>query len=218
MIKAVIFDFDGLIIDTETAWYQAFSRVYADHGEQLPLELFAQCIGTLDDVFDPYVELERRLGKTIDRDALRKRAGELHAEIMADADLRPGVRDYLDAARQLGLGIALASSSPRSWIDPYLERYHLKHYFHSLHTGDTVKRVKPDPELYVRALDSLGVSGNEALAFEDSENGLRAALGAGLRCVVVPNEATAHLAFDGASLRLGSMAELPLAKVLEAVA
>lgn len=215
MIKAVIFDFDGLIIDTETPCYHAFNRIYQEYGAELPLSLYAQCVGTSFDHFNPYTYLSEIAQQDIDYDVIKTKFKLFHEEMLSETTLRPGVIDYLEAARQLNLKIGLASSSPISWIEPYLSKYKLGTYFDTLCTADQVSQVKPDPELYLLALQRLGVSPEEAISFEDSLNGFTAARTAGLHCVVVPNEITKHFDFRGVDLLLHSMKEMDLRDVIE---
>jgi HAD superfamily hydrolase (TIGR01509 family) len=213
-IEAVVFDFDGLIVDTESAWYDALAELFQEHGVYLPLEVWAQCVGTSHDLFDPYDYLEELIGKPIDRVAMKKLAASKHSIIMEKRQIRPGVESYLQAAREQGLKIGLASSSERSWVERFLRHYRLIHYFQCIRTADDVAQVKPDPELYLQATAGLGVSPAGAVAFEDSPNGAKAAKAAGLRCVIVPNPITATLRFGDHDLRLNSMADKELAEVL----
>lgn len=215
MIQAIIFDFDGLIIDTETPWYEALLAIYQEHGAHLPLNTYLQCVGTSLEQFDPYKHLANCIGRSLDLDAIRRRTSEKHAQIMEQVGLRPGVEAYLDQARSLGLKVGLASSSKREWVVGYLERFRIREHFEVIRTADDVQKVKPDPELYRSALQALGVDRSHALSFEDSLNGLRAAKAAGMHCVIVPNSITQHLAFAGHSYRLESMAALPLQTVIE---
>lgn len=217
-IRAVVFDFDGLIIDTESAWYEALSEICQEYKVTLPLEKWALCVGTSHDVFDPYhYLLEQMQEPIIDRTSLVAYAGEKHAQIMKNIGLRPGVVEYLQTAKEHGLKIGLASSSNRKWIDEYLSRFELQHYFSCIRTSDDVEKVKPDPELYIQALKGLGVSPSSAVAFEDSPNGARAARAAGMYCVIVPNPITATLSFDHVHLRLNSMADKGLIEVLSSL-
>ena len=217
MIKAIVFDFDGLIIDTETPAYEAFREVFREHGAELALETYAQCIGTTFAVFNPINYLEECLGRSVDREAVDARVNARHRRLLEQASLRPGVRDYLEAGRSAGLRIGLATSSGDAWIDPYLERFKLRGYFDSITTANQVANVKPDPELYLKSLAKLGVNGSEAVAFEDSLNGLNAAKAAGLHCVVVPNPSTRHFPFRDHDLMLGSMEEMSLADVIRRI-
>jgi HAD superfamily hydrolase (TIGR01509 family) len=213
-IEAVVFDFDGLIVDTESAWYDALAEIYRDHGVYLPLEKWGQCVGTSHDLFDPYDYLEELVGKPIDRIALKELAASKHSVIMKNRQIRPGVESYLQAAQQRGMKIGLASSSQRSWVERFLRHYGLIRYFECIRTGDDVAQVKPHPELYLLATAGLGVSPANAVAFEDSPNGAKAAKAAGLRCVIVPNPITATLTFGEHDLRLNSMADKELTEVL----
>ncbi|WP_096188120.1 HAD family hydrolase [Evansella halocellulosilytica] len=218
MIKAVIFDCDGLIVDTETPWYKAFKAIYQDYEIDLPLELYAQCIGnTTQEEFDPHIYLEAQSRMKIDKGEMENRAKQLHSEMMTDEKLRPGVKNYLQAAKNAGLKIGLASSSDRDWIDYYLKKYNLVSFFDTIQTGDTVEVVKPHPELYENAIKALDVEPHEAVAFEDSVNGLVAAKSAGLKCVIVPNEATSVLTFDNYDLRLSSMEEKNFEGVMKTI-
>jgi HAD superfamily hydrolase (TIGR01509 family) len=214
-IEAVVFDFDGLIVDTESAWYDALAELFREHGVYLPLEVWAQCVGTNHDAFDPYDYLEQLLGQPIDRAALKQLAASKHAAIMEQRPLRPGVESYLQAATEQGLKIGLASSSDRNWVERFLRHYDLIHYFECIRTADDVALVKPHPELYLQATAGLGVSPAKAVAFEDSPNGAKAAKAAGLRCVIVPNPITATLTFGEHDLRLNSMADKELAEVFD---
>ena len=216
MIKALIFDFDGLIIDTEGPDYQAWQETYKSFGCTLPLAEWAAEIGTYG-VFDPYDYLARQIGGPIDLAAVRARRRARFAELVEQQAVLPGVASHIREARARGLRVGIASSSPRSWVVGHLLRFGLDRDFDSIKTADDVERVKPDPALYLAALDALGVQAHEALAFEDSPNGARAATRAGICCVVVPNPLTQQLPFEAAYLRLTSLAELPLAELLARV-
>lgn len=196
MIKAIIFDFDGTILDTETPWYYALRDAYKEYGVELPLELYSQCVGTSNNAFNPYEYLMTEKGLPIDKDEFRSRIKRSHAKLMSKQRVREGVLELLNQAKAAGLRIGLASSSERLWIDRHLEQLGLKDYFETVKTADDVTNVKPDPELYVQALEALGVAPGEAVAIEDSPNGARAAAAAGMTCIVVPNELTGLLAFD----------------------
>ncbi|MDF2964166.1 MAG: phosphoglycolate phosphatase [Paenibacillus sp.] len=214
MIKAVIFDFDGLILDTETPEYESFQAMYRDHGIELTIELWGQCVGTDGSLFEPYTHLEQCLGAPFDREAARFLRRQRYTDRMRDILPRPGVKDYLMEAQSLGLQIGLASSSTREWVTGYLKQYGLLDFFKCIRTRDDVEKVKPDPALYLQAMACLGVQANEAAAFEDSPNGCLAAKRAGMNCVIVPNDLTALLTFGDHDLRLTSMSEMPLTEVI----
>jgi HAD superfamily hydrolase (TIGR01509 family) len=216
-IRALIFDFDGTILDTETAWYEAFREAYLEHEVELTLDMYGKCIGTSSHIFDPYEYLITELNISLDRAAFRQGIHDRHTEKMAHEGIRPGILDYLEAAKELGLRIGLASSSKRAWVDTYLAQLGLGDYFETIRTAEDVALVKPHPELYELALKDLGVQPNEAIAIEDSPNGARAAAAAGMHYIVVPNPVTKFLSFDGEPRIVRTLAELSLQALLEAV-
>jgi len=219
MIQAIVFDFDGLILDTEYPDYLSWHEIYQAHGASLPLSAWERCIGSMDlDLFDPYAYLEAQLGRPVDREEIRAKRQPRFTELVAAQGVLPGVEDYLAAARHLGLKVGLASSSSRAWVAGYLTQFGLNGgTFDCLCCGDEVKRTKPDPALYLAALGALAVRAEQAVALEDSPNGVAAAKTAGLYCVAVPNMLTRRLAFEQADLHLNSLADMPLERLLEEV-
>lgn len=212
MIKAIVFDFDGLIIDTELAWYESYKETLAAYGAELPLERFAECVGTTDDVLH---EVFRELiGDRASFEEIETQASRLVDEKMKAPIAREGVTEYLKEAKQRGCRIALATSSSRAWATHFLTALGLLSYFEVLLTRDDVERVKPAPDLYAKAVEALGVQPGQAIAFEDSVNGCRAAVSAGLDCVIVPSAVTADLPFEGHVLRLNSMADKSFSEVI----
>lgn len=217
MIRALIFDFDGLILDTEAPALQSWQELYAEHGADFPVDAWAATIGTAGGVFDPFAYLETQLGRPLDRAALRARRARRKLELTAAQELLPGVLDYLQAARRLGLAVGLASSSGFDWVGGHLERFGLSGHFACIRCAGDVARAKPEPDLYLAVLAALGVQPQEAIALEDSPNGVRAAKRAGLVCVAVPNPITGRFPLDHADLRLPSLAALPLEELLQRV-
>ena len=212
-MKLLVFDFDGLILDTEVPVYDAWQEIYGEHGVELAFEKWAECIGTAD-TFDPCVDLQAALGRTLDAAALLERHRARTDALIAAQAVLPGVREYVDEAARLGLALGVASSSSRRWVEGHLTRLGLRNAFQAIRCADDVPRVKPDPALYRAVVDVLGVPPGEALALEDSPNGVLAAKRAGLTCVAVPNPLTARLDLSAADLRLSSLAELPLTALL----
>ncbi len=217
MIRALIFDFDGLILDTENSEFISWQEMYAEHQVQLLLEEWAVCIGSGAETFDVYGRLETLVGRPLPREEIRQRRMQRHIALLAEEVLLPGVEDYLQNAKRLGLKLGVASSSSRKWVAGHLERLGILHYFDYLRCVDEVQRKKPDPELYLAVLTGLNVQADEAIALEDSPNGVRAAQRAGIFCVAVPNIITSQLPLDHADLRLTSMAAMSLEKLLAVV-
>jgi HAD superfamily hydrolase (TIGR01509 family) len=212
-VKLIVFDFDGLILDTEVPVYDAWQELYGEHGHELPLETWAQCIGTAD-TFDPCADLSHRVGIPLDAAALRRRHRARTDVLIAAQRVLPGVIEVLEEARALGLTLAVASSSSRSWVEGHLERLGLIDRFQAIRCAGDVPRVKPDPALYRAVLEATGIPAADAVALEDSPNGVLAAKRAGLACVAVPNALTARLDLGAADLRLTSLAEVPLPTLL----
>ena len=217
MIRALVFDFDGLLVDTEVPIFRAWQRIYREHGQELPLDRWLTIIGTASGPFDPVIDLTEKTGTKLDEQELKALEGLYYQEATALQQLLPGVVDSLVAARQLGLKTAVASSSTRTWVMDHLNRFGIGGHFDAIVCREDVKRTKPDPELYLTALQRLGVQADEAIALEDSSNGIQAAKAAGLYCVVVPNLLTVDLDLTGADLRLLSLEAMPLPALLETV-
>lgn len=217
MIEAVIFDFDGLILDTETPDFLSWQELYADFGVELPLTAWHNNIGS-SDLFNPYLYLEQLLDHPIDRAAVHARRKQRDNELLAAQTVLPGVVDYLDVACQRGLKIGLASSSHHAWVDHHLERLGLFNHFEVIVCRDDVDgRSKPDPAVYQAAVEALHVLPDRALALEDSPNGVQAAKTAGLFCAAVPNPMTKGLNFDQADAQMTSLTDLPLDRLIEEV-
>lgn len=218
MIKALLFDFDGLILETEGPIYEAWLEVYQSYGLHLPLSLWATIIGTNGDFFNPYRYLEEQLGAPVEWDEIDLKRIEREEELILKQPLMPGVLDYLDGARRMGLKTAVASSSSIDWIEGHLARLGILERFDCIRTRDNVKNTKPDPELFLSALACLGVGPEQAIVFEDSPNGVLAARKANIFSVAVPNKLTGQLSLDMADMCLPSLAIMPLETLLEKVA
>jgi HAD superfamily hydrolase (TIGR01509 family) len=212
-MRLVVFDFDGLILDTEVPVYDAWQTIYAEHGHTLDFDKWAQCIGT-HDVFDPAEELAGLCGRALDCEALTARHRASCDALIARESILPGVRDYVEEARRLGVRLGVASSSSRTWVEGHLSRLGLREHFEVVRCRDDVTVVKPDPALYLAVLEATGVPAREAVALEDSPNGVWAAKRAGMTAVAVPNPLTARLDLAHADLRLTSLADLPLGELL----
>ena len=213
LIRAIVFDFDGLILDTEEPVYRSWLEVYQAHGEELPFERWVQIVGSTTAGFHPQHHLEERLGRSLPKEVLDRRIGRRTEMILAQEAL-PGVVRHLEEARAMGLKLGVASSSTSDWVRGHLTRLGILENFDCMRCRDDVANAKPEPDLYLAVLECLGVRASEAIAIEDSPNGVLAAKRAGLRCVAVPNSITARLDLAQADLLLGSLADVTLAEML----
>lgn len=214
-MQALIFDFDGTILDTESAEFQGIQEFYQQHGVNFSLELWLPVIGTNDIKFDAYAHLETLTGTKLDAVASRKQVKARVMEIIHQKEPLPGVVDYLLEAKELGLKLAVASSSERPWVEGHLGRLGLLQHFDAIRTREWVERTKPDPALFLRAAEALGIPPNQAIAIEDSLNGVKAAKTAGMFTLAVPNGITRHLDLSGADVVVESLSRLPLGELLE---
>jgi HAD superfamily hydrolase (TIGR01509 family) len=213
MIQAIIFDFDGLIIDTEVPIFTAWQQTYATYGAEMPFAEWEVNIG-ISGVFDAVRRLEELTGLTLDRESVLMDTRARSMAMVIEQPLLPGVREVIDGAVSLGLKLGVASSSTEQWVEGHLERLGLRSHFGSVRCRDHVGAKKPDPAVYNAALQQLGVPANQAVALEDSAHGLHAALAAGMQCVAVPSILTQHMDFTGADLVVNSLAEHSLQTLL----
>lgn len=213
MITALIFDFDGLLVDTETPAFESWRSLYREHGLELTLDLWQTALGT-DTGFNALEHLAELVGESFDRVeiAARRRAAK-HA-LSVEQQLLPGVLTILEQARELGLPCAVASSSGREWVEGWLRHHDIFDQFACVRTADDVEHTKPSPDLFLSAAACLGATPENCLVFEDSPNGLLAAHAAGMRAVAVPGAITRQLTLPPSDLLLASLDAMPLTDIL----
>ena len=212
-LAGILFDFDGLVLDTETSEYLTVAESFADHGLELRRDEWMTRIGSAD--HPHWTEmLETALGRPLTNreEVLETRRARHHALISRET-VRPGVVELATAARDAGVGVAIASSSPLDWVLGHITRLGVDHLFPVRATRDDVghARTKPQPDLFLLAAQRLGVDPGDCVVLEDSEPGITAAARAGCATVGVPAGMTAHLTFDDADLVVPSLAEVDLA-------
>lgn len=208
MIKAIIFDFDGLILDTESAHFQSWQELFAQHGGELTLDMWLPHIGRSTNPLMCQL-LSEQIGRALDVETLLTTHLARKTQLAQSLEIKPGVLAVMDFADQRRLSLGLASSSKADWVHGNLQRLDLLRRFKTIRTRDDVADTKPHPALYQLAVQDLDVQPHEAVALEDSQNGMKAAKAARLFCVVVPNPYQAHLDYGEADLRLESLANFP---------
>src|SRR3954465_13141088 len=161
-IRALVFDFDGLILDTETPLIDAYGEVHAAHGVPFDRIAFLRSVGHADYTFDPW----HGFSPHTDRVALEVERRARKDALIVRQPILPGVIALLDAARERGLRVGLASNSEHTWVDPNLTRLGLIERFDFIACRGDAPSPKPEPDLYKLVLNQFGVRGHEAIAFE----------------------------------------------------
>jgi putative hydrolase of the HAD superfamily len=212
-IKGLIFDFDGLILDTETPDVIAWIKIYKKYGYEFEFDKYSLGIGSVFEFSGPAKQLAI-LAPFLDTDDILKEWFQVEKQLIERQSILPGIMDYLNSAHQFNLKTAVSSSAERAWVNGHLKRLGINNFFNFIHTIEDTNIPKPDPALYIHTLNSLQLGPEEVLAFEDSSNGIAAAKAAGIICVAVPNQITRMLKLDHADLILDSLANLPLSQLL----
>jgi HAD superfamily hydrolase (TIGR01509 family) len=215
MILGIVFDFDGLILETERPQYEAWRDVFASFDRLLPLQAWLDVMGkpVKIDLFPRRLAAE--LGRDMDIDALIKRYREVVTQRLEAQPIQPGVERIIQDARALGLKLAVASGSTHRWVDGHLQRLGLFGFFDHTTCSEDTDKHKPDPEPYLYACQALGISAGMAMALEDSALGITAAKAAGMSTVAVPTDMTGYQSFDHADLHLDSLDQIPLSEMIK---
>lgn len=207
-IKGFLFDFDGLILNTEIPLFTAYQELFHKHGFAYTYRNWWKTIGTGPSAYDPAVDLATRIQEPQKADSIREYAISHAKEVISHLPALPGVAEFIHSACELDIPMAVVSSSAGSWVDPYLEQLSLTQYFTHIVTSDIVDSVKPAPDLYLFALEKMGITADEGIAFEDSPNGIKAAQAAGIYCIAVPNEITREMPVEIADQIVTSFFEI----------
>jgi putative hydrolase of the HAD superfamily len=210
---ALVFDFDGLLMDTETASLRVWQHLWRHHGLELDTSTFFAPHGG-NVIAERYAALAEAVGPSFDQAASHALRIAYRDEVHAALELADGIGPWLDEARDLGLRLAVASSSHRDWVVDHLGRVGFVDRFDVLACGDDVGTVKPDPAVYLLALERLGVPADRAMAFEDTAHGVAAAKAAGLVCVAIPHPNADRAAFAAADRVLTSAEEVTIAELV----
>ncbi|MES2997283.1 MAG: HAD family phosphatase [Verrucomicrobiota bacterium] len=206
--KAVLFDFDGVLVDTEWAIYQAWLRLFASHGHELPLEIYTRCIGTDFTTWSPKLHLEDLTGRDFDWHGLDATRQEEIMRDLAEEGAMPGVGELLGKLAVSDVRTAVVSSSSHHWVDGWLAKLGLAEKFETTVCRGDAPRIKPAPDLYLEAARRLELDPADCLVIEDSLNGALAAKAAGMEVWTVPNRVTDCLDFSVADRCFRSLAEI----------
>lgn len=205
---AAIFDMDGLLLDSEPHWDAVIETVLGEQGMVLTEAMRLATVG---------MRLEETLGLwrswfpgvILERDAIGRRLSELMRERMASVAPKPGAAEAVVLCRSAGLRLAVASSSPEAVIAAGLARLRVADHFDAVVSADGEPHGKPHPAVFLSAARALGVEPSACIAFEDSLNGVKAALAAGMHCVAVPEAHNRHRPeYAVAHFRFESLLEL----------
>jgi len=209
-VSALVFDFDGTILDTETPVYESWAETYRMAGvEPVSLDRWLQDIGKADGFgLDIRAELCEQLGVDALAAQLEERRKSMCDEMVRAQPIRDGVLAWIEAASSLDVPLAVASSSPTSWVASHLERIGLADRFAALSCADPGIAGKPDPTVYLTACAKLDADPTTALAIEDSTHGVSAAIAAGMRCIAAPGPITKSMEFGHATIHVGSLSDL----------
>ena len=206
--KGIIFDFDGVLVDTEWAIYQSWVHLYAREGQEISIATYAPCLGAGYSHWDPAAHLEKLTGKHYDWAAeTPARQARLEADLER-MGLMDSAAELLDWCAGQGIGLTVASSSSRRWVQGWLEKLGIYDRFVGVFTRTDGYAVKPDPSLFEAARQCLNLPRADCLIIEDSENGTIAAENAGIPCVAIPNRMTENCDFSRAAYRAPSLRAL----------
>ena len=212
--RALIFDFDGLILNTEVPEYKAWTEVYRRYNATLLLEDWVKVIGTTPDAFNVFDHLQVQVSQPLDMTAIRKEQQSAFWSLMDQETVMPGVEKIMSQARSAGMSMGIASSSPYDWVNGHISRLGIKEQFDYICTAEDVAKVKPEPDLFLCAAKRLRVDPQDAVVFEDSLNGVIAAKKANMSCVAVPHILTRGLDLSKADLIINSLADYDLQEIL----
>jgi HAD superfamily hydrolase (TIGR01509 family) len=212
VIRALVFDFDGLILETETPAFQSWHEIFREHGVELSRERWSDIIGR-DSRFDVHGHLEELTGRAHDRDTTKARRNVRRDQLVNAETILAGVVELFREARAEGIKVGVASSSSREWVCGHLERLSFIEGWDTIVCRADVEHAKPAPDLYLKAVETMRVTPAEAVALEDSPNGIASAKAAGLRVVAVPNPLTAALDLRAADVLVPSLAGMTLARL-----
>jgi len=209
---AVVFDMDGVLVDTEPAFYDGVNIILQEEGRYIEWERYKRLLGT--SVEETWREIISMLNMRGDLYDYMRRYGDVLLDCLAqERDPLPGTEQLLDTLQGRGVPYGLATSSWGRWKDIILNSAGLQERFRVVVTGDTVKREKPAPDIYLRAAELLGLAPERCVAVEDTPPGIAAAKAAGMFAVQVRASSTAFPPIEQADLVIDSLEYFPVAMI-----
>jgi len=208
MIEGFVFDFDGLILDTEMPQFNCWKEIFQKYGSTYTIRDWWKTFDTATSGYSPAEDLYQRMNGKVDRGLVNQWVDQKTSEILKKQPLLPGVEPFIRSAHEQGIKLAVATSSSPEWAMPFLEKFDLVQFFDVVLTSRDVQKVKPDPTLYQLAIEKLGLAPDSAMAFEDSFNGLQSAKSAGIYCTVVANQITREMDFRRADKIVASFDQI----------
>lgn len=208
MIKAIIFDMDGLIVNTETLYSKAVQKVIGKREKQYTFKVKRQMMGRTG--IEAMRILKDKLGLKKSAEEILKEREKIYGRILSQTKIKPfpGTLELLKLLNALRIKKALASSSSGKWIKLTLKKLNIAKEFKVVVSGDEVKKGKPNPEIYLLAAKRLDLSPQDCLVLEDSLAGVKSAKRAGMKCIAVPNKYTKGIDFSRADKVVNSLEEI----------
>lgn len=217
ILAAIVFDFDGLIVDTENPGFISWEEIYQEFGATLKIDDWRHATGYVGG-FDPGVHLEQILNRRLDWSQLMPKRDARNWELTLQANVLPGIESLMLRAKEYQVRIGVASNSENGWVEGGLRRLGLRGYVDAVVTRDMVLNPKPAPDIYLKTVQTLQVGPGQAVALEDSEPGCRSAKNAGLKAIAIPNRFSERQDLSVADLVVKSATELNLDRLAALVA
>jgi HAD superfamily hydrolase (TIGR01509 family) len=216
LIKALIFDFDGLILDTETPLLESWFEILTEYGLTVPITEWAARVGDPSMLEHTEKILRMRIDQPDEWERISKRRYQRELELLMHEDALPGVRGIIGKAKRRGMHLGVASSSETPWVTSHLARLGIIEMFDCIQCADDAAQNKPAPDLYLAVLSDMELAARHAIAFEDSPLGIQAAKAAGIFCIAVPNRVTEHSTMSAADIVVKTLTDMSLDEYINA--
>lgn len=214
MLKAVIIDFDGVIVDTEVIWFEIFNEWFKNNWNyDLTIEEFLICVGSHSKELLNRLEKEHNI--IIDKNKFNKETSQKFIDESKNLPLKQGVLEFIKSIKNENILLALATSASRKKPITHLTRLNIIQYFDVIVTSEDVDKIKPHPDLFNKAIQKLGIKTEETIIIEDSVNGLLAGNKAGINTIVCTNDVTKHSKFENFFIKVDSLEKVDLKNIIK---